>query len=223
MKAKNIIGAGICSILLASSPLVSGQDVKKEVSKDILETLAKQDIYISKGQNYSLERSPGDFGFELTKSTTEVDSTFRDIYESPVGYQFIFCSKTNGELDSIFNKYMQGYTLMASNAASGQIIPRHVEPIGEGIPKSIVVDNNPALTGSVDLLCTPIKDYVIPSQLKDAGVDSISTIKYTVRLTLFKAKDRLYTIASFTLQEQLGTILADKFYNNSLKTFEALK
>jgi len=215
---KNILKSGICAVLIGASGILSSESIT--TPKNNLEIIASQGSFISPDRNYSLGRSPADFGFVLKNHEVPSNDSYRDQYLGQHGWNIIEGMEQEGNLQTLYDDYSIGMCksvsdLLVSHLKNGEM----VRLVGGGTPKSIVVDNNPALTSTNELWLTSadMKDFATK---KDIAYSQ----KYTLRMTLVRAQHKVYAFTMFYQQiNKPQDAQANASYDDVLNSFHALK
>jgi hypothetical protein len=205
---KNIIKAGLCTILLGASPIVSGQDTPK----NRLEVITEQNAFIEPDGNYSLKRNPKDYGFTLGRHVSDSHVIFDDAYYSSVGWIRIGGAEASGELQEIYDVYSFNHLKAINDDLLMRIKGMGVRSVDKD-EKKIIIDSNPAIQGGAELWTysrNVLKESYGP--------------KCDVVLTLARGKKNIYTFTLFYYMD--GTekeAQAKAFYNDIIRSFHALK
>jgi len=209
MKTKNIIGAGLCTILLGASTSVSGQDKPKPK----LEVTVEQSTYLGPDGNYSFKVNPKARG--LFRPTHQVlGSGYHDSYPSMPGQipgiLMIERIEVNGDLRDLYEVFETTYIDKLSNPKNLAPGEKYISIDNEPL-KNVIVDSYPAIQGNVKLLVVDAK-----------GNEVNTKVKYNILLTLAQDKKNVYSFMNYYMVTE-GMDITYKNYNYILKNFKILK
>lgn len=214
MKAKNIIGAGLCSILLATSPIVSGQQAKADPQKK-LEWIADSP-YIGPDGNYSITISPTVSRFFRPTHVAQ-QGGYRDAYPPmPTilpGVLIIENVTTPKSVDEFYQQYKDVYVNILTNSISKSLAPgQKVQSIDDKPMKNLLVDNHPAIQGDIRFRIIDVYGNKVDK-----------TLEYKLLITLAQGKNSLYGFTYNGLSMPGADELYAKNYNSIIRRFHALK
>ncbi|MGV8171763.1 MAG: hypothetical protein ACP5OA_03670 [Candidatus Woesearchaeota archaeon] len=213
MNTKNMLKTGLCTIILACSSILSGQNVNKDVPKSKLEVITEQGAYISPEGNYSIRHNPKGYGLTLPKHVS-YNGGYRDSYTSLPGQMqgVLVIESITAQTDNlrqIYDQYAKGYiTAMYNSLSEGLRSGQKLNTINSPI-QSTVIDNNPAIRGGVKLV------VIDANNVTALGMDLI--------VTLAKGKNKLYGFVYSYPNFKDSELQANAIYGDVLNSFRALK
>ncbi|MGV8171762.1 MAG: hypothetical protein ACP5OA_03665 [Candidatus Woesearchaeota archaeon] len=211
----NIIRTGLCALLIGvNSPAMSDSILEKSVDTTIS---VQQEKFVGPDAYYSIGRSPKDFGFTLVQHLlSPIDPTihYDDTYMSPAGVIKIGCMKIDGGLQELYDLYSVAILQTVSNGfASTFKDGEGMRIVGKGLPKKLLIDNNPALQGGAEL-------WSYKGDITKGNYGK----KYDILVTVVRGKEDAYMFTlAYTKDGTINEIRANAFYNEIIKSFDALK
>ncbi|MGV8171764.1 MAG: hypothetical protein ACP5OA_03675 [Candidatus Woesearchaeota archaeon] len=229
---KQMIMAGLCTLLLGN---IQGQDVKiAKPDKPELEIIVQKTEFIGPDGNYSFKLNANDY--TISKASHEVFSngSFVDGYyctldlitlvkngvkHKPDWTLMIQGTKSVDEINLIYDMIVANYLkgmmdIISDQSKKGITLRMNTSKIES---QNMTIDNAPAIRNRVEFWLSKDPEYYSDQK-------PIDKTKGVYLQTIIAGKNGLYGIVLFHKPfDDAENVKADTFYNEILKSFDALK
>jgi len=232
-----LLKASLCTFLLGVTSVISSESissvksVKNDEPKNNLEAITHKiglvinstnsrdntdnkdkNSYISPDGNYSLAHNPKEF--DLSKPSHEVYPMggYKDTYHDiPNRFLVIEKTKDTGDLDKLYDQYSKFYTQYVTKTVSTYMRPgRKLVPLPMSPLQHIIVDNHPAIRGSVELIVT------------DSNGNKLNAPQHYLQITVAQYQKEMYGFVFFNRIPR-GDEMHPEAINDVLASFRVLK
>lgn len=197
--------------------------IAQENTRVVAEKPAQQNKFVGPKGNYSLQKSPEDFGFKLLNHTPGTnEKRYDDIYAAPYSYITISSVETGAiDLESFFSSYTidklqrsKNIVLLLVSNKDGVLIK------SGGGPKPIIINKKVGLQNNLEFWT-----YIGLSQEegKKATVKAYTT-KFKLRTAMVETPEQFFAFSQLYLQDGAETERQAKaLYQVVMDSFESLK
>jgi hypothetical protein len=199
---------GLLTALLSAAPITPIESVKPN-----LEVIAEQNTFISPDKNYSLKQDPRKYGLSRPSHVVYPMGGYKDTYHDiPNRFLVIECTEKSGDLDRLFDQYSAFYVQSVSETISKYLRPgRKIAKLPMSPKQHIIVDNHPAIRGSMEFMVTDSK-----------GDKIMNAAQHYLQITVTQDKKNLYGFIFFNRIPEGDQMQAEVIYD-VLDSFRALK